>query len=427
MEKKVRKYKSKINRLDKNYLIRYDTNNVSELKLIYYKLNKHASFDYMRYLHGNGDQLKKMCFGSNGFKTSVCIKKQDGTSTIMGVDDDISKNIDAMNKIFEKISYGGKQYNNADILFLGKGGFGLVLLVKKDELPMIAVKLIKKTDNEITKIIKLNESKLNVPVIQYFFSINCTKTPHFHKKNDMFYFDGECNLNDLTMVVYDVADGDLTHLLGELKNDKNIIPCYLKFIEEFIRSQEIGHKYFIHGDIKPRNIFYKKKDSGYEFMLGDFSFSRICENGMFIEPERLEGSHHYLDSYVGISSNNVQGEKPFDHIMKLRGEGKIYKISFLMDVQIMIVIAFVLKECEGLETCDLQIFEGILHKLNEELIKIRQEPEHKPVRNILEKKFIDLFYYIMSIPITETVEVQDVIDKLRGFGFKLKTGITTVD
>ena len=91
------------------------------------------------------------------------------------------------------------------------------------------------------------------------------------------------SVKNFTFVLMDFYDGELWDWLKSSHTDKEWM-LMVKHILLGIQFMQDKLK-ICHNDLKPKNILYKKKDTGYEFVIADFGWATILKSQNRIQQE----------------------------------------------------------------------------------------------------------------------------------------------
>lgn len=178
------------------------------------------------------------------------------------------------------------QTNNQSIKFLGKGGEGVVFLISTNDCGDIVMKIIKHKSNKIIN----NE--------QYYAKITRNIIDNNHSPNFLYIYD-IIKRDNFDLILSEYADGTLEQCIeyNHLDNDQKWYSLLFQIVQAVKVMQKLN---IYHGDMKPKNILFKKIDKntifkydqykvntyGYLFIVSDFGHAQsllMNENKKSIE------------------------------------------------------------------------------------------------------------------------------------------------
>ena len=278
---------------------------------------------------------------------------------------------------------GAKQTKFKVIKRLGKGGFGEVYLIQKDNkkyaLKKIKEKLNGKDVENITKIIDILSKINNQYIIKYYYS--------FKEKNL------------LNIIMEYGGDKNLKQFIDDYKDKSELIQenIILNIIYQLVQGlREIHKNKLIHRDLTPDNIFI---DENNGIKIGDFGISKISiETNQYTKSQ--VGKFNYIAPKIdlGLKYNNKVDIYSLGCIIyELFTLNEYYKDKHYEE-----------KECK----IDVQIYDSKWQELIDSLLK--KEPDDRPdietIHNSL-SKCEKIKYNALKIQTNQTQDNNDKLNK----------------
>ena len=266
----------------------------------------------------------------------------------------ISKNINMHEKLDERSNTLIKN-NDISYTYISKGGQGVVYLINEKNCGGVVIKIIRNTNMK-----KINESTYNDAKIfgsscekkgEVYYTKECKKLIDLSICPNFLYTYDSIKTQSYTIIISEFINGTLEKWVEEVHSEYEWMSMLFQIVYGVYCIQKKMTTF--HGDMKPKNIFYKKIDpsivlqykisdnvfdvytKGYLFMISDFGHAIKCNSlnnksliNLYIDQNKdLE---HIVDLYKRILVSALIKMYTLDDIYKIIKDKKdIYFPEYL--------------------------------------------------------------------------------------------------